>query len=181
MKVTDKRQTCKAEKKASIREALLSTANRRKSQVCKVFECKIVEKRLNNKQREELERLFLEGKWFYNNLLSIRQERHVKLTEINTTHIKTVEHLDKDKNKLVDDLTVLTSQVKQAILTRMVSNEKTIAQLVKRGFQKQGSLNFKSELTCIPLKQYGNTYVFKSFNKVRIAGISWTVLVRTGN
>ena len=105
----------------------------------------------------------------------------MKLTEINTTHIKTVEHLDKDKNKLVDDLTVLTSQVKQAILTRMVSNEKTIAQLVKRGFQKQGSLNFKSELTCIPLKQYGNTYVFKSFNKVRIAGISGNVLVRTGN
>ena len=91
--------------------------------------------------REEFERLFLEGKWFYNNLLSIRQEQHVKLTEINTTRIKIVEHLDKDKNKLVDDLTVLTSQVKQAILTRMVSNEKTIAQLVKRGFQKQGSLN----------------------------------------
>ena len=181
MKETDKRQVCKAEKKASIREALLSTANRRKSQVCKVFECKIVEKRLNNKQREELERLFLEGKWFYNNLLSIRQNQHVRLTEINATHIKSVEHLDKDKNKLVDDLTVLTSQVKQAILTRMVSNEKTIAQLVKRGFQKQGSLNFKSELTCIPLKQYGNTYVFKSFNKVRIAGISGTILVRTGN
>ena len=181
MKETDKRQVCKAEKKASIREALLSTANRRKSQVCKVFECKIVEKRLNKKQREELERLFFEGKWFYNNLLSIRQDQHVKLTEINTTRIKTVEHLDKDKNKLVDDLTVLTSQVKQAILTRMVSNEKTITQLVKRGFQKQGSLNFKSELTCIPLKQDGNTYVFKSFNKVRIAGISGTVLVRTGN
>ena len=31
------------------------------------------------------------------------------------------------------------------------------------------------------MKQYGNTYVFKSFNKVRIAGISGTVLVRTGN
>ena len=181
MKATDKRQVCKAQKKASIRKALLSTASRRKSQVCKVFECKIVEKRLNNKQREELERLFLEGKWFYNNLLSIRQNQHVRLTEINTTHIKSVAHLDKDKNMLVDDLTVLTSQVKQAILTRMVSNEKTIVQLVKRGFQKRGSLNFKSEITCIPLKQYGNTYVFKSFNKVRIAGISGTVLVRTGN
>ena len=31
------------------------------------------------------------------------------------------------------------------------------------------------------MKQYGNTYVFKSLNKVRIAGISGTVLVRTGN
>ena len=181
MKETDKRQVCKSEKKASIREALLSTASRRKSQVCKVFECKIVDKRLNKKQREELERLFLEGKWFYNNLLSIRQDQHIRLTEINTTHIKTVEHLDKDKNKLVDDLTVLTSQVKQAILTRMVSNQRTIISLIRKGVQKHGNLQFKSELCCIPLKQYGNTYVFKSFNKVRIAGISGTVLVRTGN
>ena len=63
----------------------------------------------------------------------------------------------------------------------MISNEKTIKSLVKNGFQNHGQLQFKSELTCIPLKQYGNTYVFKSFNKVRIAGISGTVLVRTGN
>ena len=35
-------------------------------------------------------------------------------------------------------------------------------------------------MSCIPLKQYGNTYVFKSANKVRIAGISGTLLVKTG-
>ena len=63
----------------------------------------------------------------------------------------------------------------------MVSNEKTIASLVKNGFQKHGQLQFKSELNCIPLKQYGNTYKFKSFNKVRISGISGTILVRTGD
>ena len=31
------------------------------------------------------------------------------------------------------------------------------------------------------MKQYGNTYKFKSFNKVRISGISGTILVRTGD
>lgn len=31
------------------------------------------------------------------------------------------------------------------------------------------------------MKQYGTTYKFKSFNKVKIQGISGTVLVRTGN
>ena len=36
-------------------------------------------------------------------------------------------------------------------------------------------------MNCIPLKQYGNTYVFKSANKVKIAGISGTILVKTGN
>lgn len=63
----------------------------------------------------------------------------------------------------------------------MVSNEKAIRSLVKNGFQKHGQLNFKSELNCIPLKQYGNSYVFKSFNKVRISGISGKILVKTGN
>ena len=53
--------------------------------------------------------------------------------------------------------------------------------LVKKGLQKHGNLKFKSELTCIPLKQYGTTYKFKSFNKVKIQGISGNILVRTGN
>ena len=63
----------------------------------------------------------------------------------------------------------------------MVSNQRTIISLVRKGVQKHGNLRFKSELTCIPLKQYGTTYKFKSFNKVKIQGISGTVLVRTGN
>ena len=50
----------------------------------------------------------------------------------------------------------------------MISNEKTIASLVRNGFQNHGRLQFKSELSCIPLKQYGNTYCFKSANKIRI-------------
>ena len=54
----------------------------------------------------------------------------------------------------------------------MISNEKTITSLVKNGYQKHGGLKFKSEVNCIPLKQYKNSYIFKSQNKVRISGIS---------
>ena len=42
-------------------------------------------------------------------------------------------------------------------------------------------MKFKSKLNCIPLKQYGTTYSFKSFNKVKIQGISGRILLRTGN
>ena len=42
-------------------------------------------------------------------------------------------------------------------------------------------MKFKSDLSCIPLKQYGNTYSFKSANKVKIAGISGMILVKTGD
>lgn len=175
----DNRSICKDSKKASIRKSLLATAAKRQNQILKVYELKIVEKRLNTKQREELKMLFVEGKWFYNYILRLHKD--IKLNNINTTNIKEVIHLDKDKNEITSKLNVLSSQQKQAILTRMNQNEKTIATLVKKGKQKHGSLQFKSELTCIPLKQYGISYKFKSCNKVNIQGISGTLLVRTGN
>lgn len=59
----------------------------------------------------------------------------------------------------------------------MISNEKAIRTLVRNGYQKHGELRFKSEVNCIPLKQYGNSYLFKSCHKVRIAGISGKLYV----
>lgn len=180
MKEDDNRLVCSDDKKAAIKSTRFATASRRQNQVCRVFECKIVEKRLNKKQREELELLFIEGKRFYNHVLNLHQNG-VSLKDINTSSIKSVECLTKDKQKLTYKLDVIGSQMKQSIVTRMISNEKTIMSLVKKGLQKHGNLRFKSELTCIPLKQYGTTYKFKSFNKVKIQGISGMVLVRTGN
>lgn len=179
MKKADKRLRCSKSKKASIKAALLATAAKRKSQVCRVFECKVVEKRLNSRQREELAKLFIEGKRFYNHVLSLHKDGQ-KLNRINSTTIKEVRHFSKDKQEVVSPLEVLSSQQKQAIVTRMNQNEKTIVTLVRKGFQKHGELHFAKELTCIPLKQYGVTYKFKSFNKVKIQGISGTLLIRTG-
>ena len=67
------RFVCSDKKKNKIRESKRLTSLRRHNQVVKVFECKIVEKRLNSKQREELERMFLEGKWFYNHVLNMKK------------------------------------------------------------------------------------------------------------
>ena len=70
--------------------------------------------------------------------------------------------------------------MKQAIIQRMISNEKTIIRLVKNKKQKHGNLRFKSELTCIPLKQYGITYKFKSQNKIKIQGIHDDIRINGG-
>ena len=124
--------------------------------------------------------MFVEGKWFYNHVLNLHQGG-LKLSEINSTHIKSVEHLDKNHNVLTDELRVLNSQEKQGILTRMISNQKTIVKLVRSGKQTHGNLQFKSELTCIPLKQYGTTYKFKSQNKIKVAGIHGGMKVKGTN
>lgn len=89
MKENDNRLVCSDEKKAAIKATRFATATRRQNQVCKVFECKIVEKRLNKTQREELNRLFLEGKRFYNHVLDIHQTG-TYLKDINSTAIKEV-------------------------------------------------------------------------------------------
>lgn len=59
----------------------------------------------------------------------------------------------------------------------MISNEKAIRTLVRNSYQKHGGLRFKSEVNCIPLKQYSNSYLFKSCHKVRITGISGKLYV----
>ena len=175
-----KSTACSDKKKNRIKETMTATALRRQRQVCKSFECKIVEKRLNKKQLEELKMLFVEGKWFYNHILNQKKSCGVRFCDVNTTKIKSVIHFDKDRNLVKSELRYLSSQHKQALLTRMQVNERAIASLVKNKFQKHGQLQFKSELNYIPLKQYGNTYVFKSFNKVRVSGVSGRLLVKTG-
>ena len=108
-----------------------ATAIRRQHQVCKVFECKIVEKRLNNKQREELKMLFVEGKWFYNHLLTLHKDS--SLRGINVCRIKEVDHFDKDGNFLHSKLEYISAAEKQALQARMISNEMAIKSLVKSG------------------------------------------------
>lgn len=111
MNKTDNRLVCSDEKRAAIKATRFATAAKRKNQVCKVYECKIVEKRLNKKQKEELEMLFVEGKRFYNHVLSIHQAG-TYLKDINSTKIKEVEHFDKNKNKLLSKLEYIGSQQK---------------------------------------------------------------------
>ena len=175
----DNRLICSEEKRNKIREAKKQTSLRRASQIVKVYECKIVEKRLNKKQHEELDMLFVEGKWFYNHMINLHKDQ--ALRNINVCKIKSVDHFDKDRKLIHSNLEYISASQKQAIQSRMISNEMSIKSLVKRGLQKHGQLQFKSELNCIPLKKHCQNYIFKTFNKVKIQGISGRVLLRTGN
>ena len=164
------------EEKAKIKASKKETARRHASMAVRVFELKINSKRLNKKQKEELEMMFLEGKRFYNFVLSEKKRREVRLNDIVPTDIYEVISLDKDKNKITHELKYLPSHYKQTIHARMISNEKTIRSLVKRGYQERGSLKFKSDLVCIPLKNMD--WSFRSFSKVKIMGVSGKVHVR---
>ena len=109
MKDIDNRLVCSDEKRNKIRETRAMTRNRRSGQVVKSYELKIVEKRLNKKQHEQLDMLFVEGKWFYNHVLNINKIDGVRLSDINSTNIKSVKHYDKDKNLIESNLEYLSA------------------------------------------------------------------------
>ena len=164
------------ETKQKIRASKAATLMKRQSQTVRCYELKLVEKRLNALQREKLNLMFLEGKRFYNHVLAFKNENQAYLSDINPASVKEATCLDKDGNKVKFRLDNLPSHFKQTIHARMQANEKTIRILFKKGLQKHGSLKFKSELSCIPLKS--GDWKFRSARKVWILGIKGSVLVK---
>ena len=103
------------EEKAKIRAAKQATTLRHSSMVVKCYELKINAKRLNKKQINQLNMIFIEGKWLYNSILSCKKSNEIPLNLINPTDYSEVEVFDKDRNKVVKQLEFLPSHYKQTI------------------------------------------------------------------
>lgn len=144
------------------------TRNKRKSQICKIYEVKIDRSHLSKITLNHLYSLFREAKWFYNSCLN------KNINDIDTT-AKFV--LVKVKNTMEErKFTALSSQMKQSIKSRIFRNIKSLSTLRKNGY-KTGRIKFKSDVNSIPLIQFGNynrsgTYHinFKN-NTIRIQGM----------
>ena len=78
----------KSLKNIKIAETQRATYEKRRKQVCRVFQIKIQDNKLSRYQREQLKMLFVEGKWCYNAIVaspsvaSMTQRR--RLFSINT-------------------------------------------------------------------------------------------------
>jgi putative transposase len=142
-------------KNQQIKDSLIATRNKRKNQVCKVYEIKLISNKMNISQKEFLNRVFLEAKWMYNDILN-----HNDLKTYDTKK-KQVEVLNKDKEVEIREITTLGSQIKQELMQRTWGSIKSLSTKKKKGRSKEvGRLKFKSEINSIPLKQYGVTYKF---------------------
>ena len=65
------------EKNAKIKATKLATKERRKTQKCFVFSTKIDYRKLNKLQKEQLQMLFVEAKWVYNDIINHLQCREL--------------------------------------------------------------------------------------------------------
>jgi transposase len=158
-------------KKQRIKQTLQATKARRKTQVCRVYELKIIQAKLSPHSRTHLARLFLEGKWFYNWLVS-HEDVFAVDTKVKSVPVKVGDDFEERQ------LTSLSSQMKQGLLTTTHNAIRGLAQLKKKG-HKVGKLKFKRRVGSIPLKQYGNTYqLFPAQQKIRLQGLRELIRVR---
>lgn len=154
-------------KNEKIKQSLMKTREKRKSQRCKVYSLKIQTNKLSKKQREALKMMFVEGKWFWNYIINFTETNDIKDIDLK---IKSVKHFDKDHNEIISDFNYLSSQQKLGLYKNFISNIKTLSTLKKKG-KKVGRIGYTSDLKSLPLKQYGNTYKIVDHNKIRIVKI----------
>ena len=154
-------------KSKAIAETLKATKAKRKTQICKVREMKIIKNKLSKEQAEHLRLLFLEAKWFYNYMLANPSLRNDIGAKTKAVSVKLPDGAFEQR-----ELKHLGSQMKQSITSNINQSIKTLAKLKAKCVQQPGALKFKSQLTTIELKQYNSTHrIDRELNKVFIQGL----------
>ena len=158
-------ESTRLEKNRRIAQSRKETRERRKNKDILVRTVKIQRNKLSRAQLEALERLFLEGKWFYNTALAHSQfDEEFRRSLNNTVEVKLPTGEIERRQ-----LTVLGGQMQQSILARMRDNLKGLKVLKHHG-RKIGGLRFISEMTSIPLRQFGGTHKIRG-SKVKISNV----------
>ena len=155
-------------KNSRIREHGKQTREKRKSQVCRVYQLKIDFSHLNKAQKEHLQMLFVEAKWLYNDALTFMNDHDINEYD---SRILTVHGLDKDRNPVTHDLHYISSQMRQSVIHGIKTSLKSLSSLKKHGYNT-GRLRYKSEYVSINLQQYRITYRFYDEHHIGIQGFS---------
>ena len=155
-------------KNQKIKETGKATRERRKDMLCRVFEVKADLSRMSKSQRNDVNTLFREAKWFRNAYLADNglsdKSRSVKVK---------VKDVFEER-----ELTLLGSQIKQSIISEVKDSVRGLA-VLKEKRHKVGALKFKSVCNCLNLKQFHVTYdIDKDRSRIRVQGIRKPFKVR---
>ncbi|MEM2722633.1 MAG: transposase, partial [Thermoplasmata archaeon] len=126
------------EKNRRIREKGKETRAKRKDQTAKVYEIKLDKSKISKQRSYGLQRLFLEGKWFTNYIISkgITDSVSYKDYKIKKVNVKVGDKFEER------ELTILSSQMKQYLIKRLQSNNKSLITLKAKG-KKTGKIRYK--------------------------------------
>lgn len=115
--------------------------------------------------------MFVEAKWLRNDCLNFSKENKDSIFNYQTPKKNGLVKVKVGEDFQERQLNYLGSQMIQSVIEEMKSNIKTLSTLRKKG-KKIGQLKFCIEAKSINLKQYGNTYKFKGFHKMKLQGVS---------
>lgn len=164
-------------KNKQISQTKHNTIERHKNMLVKTFDVKIQENQLSKTQKEALQTIFLEQKWYKNYILNwCEQDENNRITKFNTK-INDITKKDKDMNDVSVHIKYLSAQSKQCLISRMYTNIKALHTLKVKRLQKPGRLHFSKEETIIDLKQYGVSHKIISSKRVKLAGLPKTFIV----
>lgn len=136
----------------------------------RAYELKIDKSHLNKDTLHQLNIMFLEAKWLLNYTISQDNIYDVDY-KINKVPVK-VKDIFEER-----DIKYLSSQMKQEIINRIKDNITGLSETKKRG-RNVGKLKFKSEISSIPLIQYGKTHKILDNKYVMIQGIKQKIKIR---
>ena len=143
------------------------TRARREMQEARIYKIKFDKNKISNEKLQKIKRLFLEGKWFTNYMMAKGINELVSYKDYKIRKVE-VKVKDAFENR---ELNILSSQMKEYLITRLQSNTKTIQTLNKSG-HKTGKMKYMKALHSIPLMQYNNTYYVNKKRKiVRVQGL----------
>ena len=163
------KQSAINERNRKISENGKATRERRKDLVCRVFEVKVDASKMSKTQKDSVNALFREAKWFRNAYLADSDDVNDKSRSV---EVKIKDHYEER------DLTVLGSHIRQSIIAEVKDSIKSLSALKKQG-HNVGALKYKSVCNCVNLKQYRNTYsIDTEKNSIRVQGIRKPFKVR---
>ena len=156
------------DKNLKIKETCKATRMRRKDMDCRIFEVKVVRSKMSRSQKNDVNTLFREAKWFRNAYLA----DNTLSDKCRTVKVK-VKDIFEER-----ELTLLGSQIKQSVISEVKNSIRGLARLKENGY-KVGALKFKSVCNSVDLKQNHITYeIDKDRSRVRIQNIRKPFRVR---
>ena len=166
MPISAEAQLAKNKKIAQTRQA---TAKRRQFQAAKTYQLKIVENKLTAKQKVVLDQVFLQAKWYTNDV--INHLENGKLSDY-VSSVKSVDvRLGSDSDEYEErKLNQLGAQVKQAIVSR-IDDSLSALKTLKQSGRRVGRLAYTKEVNSLPLNQYGKTHRVVDESTFRIVKI----------
>lgn len=156
-------------KNRKIAQTRQTTAHRRQLQAAKTYQLKIIANKLSAKQEQALSQVFVQAKWFTNDVIN-----HLETGNL-SEYVSSIKEVDVRLGSDSDEyetrkLTHLSSQVKQAIVSRIGDSLSSLKALKGNG-RRVGRRAYVKEVTSLPLKQYGNTHKIVDENTIRIVKI----------